>query len=80
MLTQLIRFYGGTMQGVFARYLEESFNIFASQQQEANEGLPANPVEAFETMTKQNLEMWSDMQQGFMQASGFTSGKKPGKP
>ncbi len=80
MLAQLIRFYGGTMQGVFARYLEESFNIFASQQQEANEGIPANPVEAFETMTKKNLEMWSEMQQGFMQASGFTSGKKSGKP
>ena len=80
MLAQLIRFYGGTMQGVFTRYLEESFNIFASQQQEANEGIPENPVEAFETMTKKNLEMWGDMQQSFMQASGFTGGNKSGKP
>jgi polyhydroxyalkanoate synthesis repressor PhaR len=68
MLAQLIRFYGGTMQGVFARYLEESFNLFAAQQQEAE---AKDPVDAFNELTRKNLEMWGDMQRSFMQAAGF---------
>ena len=32
MLSQIIRFYGGTVQGMFARYLEESLSLFARQQ------------------------------------------------
>ncbi len=43
MLSQLIRFYGGTMQGVFARYLEDSLNIFASQQNDAKADFIKNP-------------------------------------
>ncbi len=34
MLSQIIRFYGGTLQGMFARYLETSLDLFAKQQQE----------------------------------------------
>lgn len=78
MLAQLIRFYGGTIQGVFARYLEESFNLFASQQ-EAQAGIPKDPVEAFNALTRKNLEMWNDMQDTFMQASGFKKKEKPDK-
>lgn len=76
MLAQLIRFYGGTMQGVFARYLEESFNLFANQQQEAQAGIPKDPVEVFNTLTRKNLDMWNDMQSSFMQAAGFAHDKK----
>ena len=78
MLSQLIRFYGGTMQGVFTRYLEDSFNIFASQQNDSKEDFIKNPVDAFNTMTKKNLEMWSNMQKSFTQTNGF-SPKKPDK-
>ena len=76
MLSQLIRLYGGTMQGVFTRYLEDSFNIFASQQNDSKEDFIKNPVDAFNTMTKKNLEMWSNMQKSFTQTSGF----RPEKP
>ena len=75
MLSQLIRFYGGTMQGVFTRYLEDSFNIFASQQNDSKEDFIKNPVDAFNTMTKKNLEMWSNMQKSFTQTSGFSAKK-----
>ena len=78
MLAQLIRFYGGTIQGVFARYLEESFNLFASQQ-ETQAGIPKDPVEAFNALTRKNLEMWNDMQDTFMQASGFKKKDKADK-
>ena len=79
MLSQLIRFYGGTMQGVFARYLEDSFNIFASQQNDAKADFINNPVDAFNTMTKKNLEMWSNMQQSFTQMNGFNTKKSDDK-
>ena len=79
MLAQLIRFYGGNVQGVFARYLEESFNLFASQQLEAQKGIPKDPVEAFNELTRKNLEMWNDIQSKFMQASGFKSKEETDK-
>lgn len=79
MLAQLIRFYGGTMQGMFARYLEESFNLFATQQQEAQAGEVKDPVEAFNDLTRKNLEMWGDMQRSFMQSAGFKSNRKSDK-
>lgn len=79
MLAQLIRFYGGTVQGVFARYLEESFNLFASQQLEAQKGIPKDPVEAFNDLTRKNLKMWNDIQSKFMQASGFKNKEESDK-
>ena len=79
MLSQLIRFYGGTMQGMFTRYLEESFKIFSHQQQESDDRIPENPIEAMSAMTKKNLEMWTEMQKGFLKTTGLSPGEKPEK-
>lgn len=77
MLAQLIRFYGGTMQGLFARYLEESFNLFASQQEEMGRSLPISPLETFNQLTQQNLKMWNSLQQSFLHTTATgTSTKK----
>jgi len=65
MLAQLIRFYGGTMQGVFGRYLEESFKLFARQQEELGRSFSLDPLNAFKTMTEQNLKMWDSLQSSF---------------
>ena len=73
MLAQLIRFYGGTMQGLFTRYLEESFNIFARQQEQASKSLPVNPMEVFNDLTQQNLKMWSTLQKSFLNAAGVAA-------
>lgn len=74
MLSQLIRFYGGTVQGVFARYLEESLELFASQQQPAQE----EPFTIITRMAQQNAQMWADMQQILLNAAGFgTNNRKP---
>ena len=78
MLSQLIRFYGGTMQGLFTRYLEESFKIF-SQQQEQVGIVPENPIEALSSMTRKNLEMWSEMQKSFFKNAGLAAEEKPKK-
>ena len=79
MLSQLIRFYGGTMQGMFTRYLEESFKIFSHQQQESDDRIPENPIEAMSAMTKKNLEMWTEMQKGFLKSAGLSPDDKPEK-
>lgn len=68
MLSQLIRFYGGTMQGVFARYLEDSFALFSKQQEEMSKNFPLNPLEVFNKLTQQNLKMWNSLQKSFLQA------------
>ena len=71
MLSQLIRFYGGTMQGLFARYLEESLSMLSRQQEEFTESIPRNPMEAFTAMTQKNLETWGEMQKSFMKSAGL---------
>ena len=75
MLAQLIRYYGGTFQGLFARYLEESLDLFAKQDLP-----PALGDRAFETMTRMaqsNIKMWAEMQKGFLRAAGLGSNAKP---
>lgn len=75
MLSQLIRFYGGDMQGVFTRYLEENFNMLAKQQEELSKSFAKNPMDAFAALTQKNLEMWGEMQKNFMQAAGMAQDK-----
>jgi polyhydroxyalkanoate synthesis repressor PhaR len=72
MLAQLIRFYGGTLQGMFARYLEESLDLFARQQHQMREAMGENPFDAMTRLAQRNMQMWNDMQETFMRAAGFT--------
>ena len=76
MLAQIIRFYGGTLQGMFARYLESSLDLFAKQQQEMAKALTETPFEAMTRMTQQNVQIWTDMQQELMRAAGFQVGRE----
>lgn len=76
MLGQIIRFYGGTMQGFFARYLEDSLDLFAKQQQQMQESWAENPVEAMARATQRNLDLWADLQKDLLRAAGFPLGTK----
>jgi polyhydroxyalkanoate synthesis regulator protein len=83
MLAQIIRFYGGTLQGLFARYLEESLNLFSKQQQQLRETWGEHPLEAMTRMAQRNVEMWAELQKEFIRAAGFKpgiQGEKSGKP
>jgi polyhydroxyalkanoate synthesis repressor PhaR len=71
MLAQIIRFYGGTMQGLFARYLEQSLDAFARQQHDFAEELGTNPIDLIGKMTERNLELWASAQQEFFRAAGL---------
>ncbi len=74
MLAQIIRFYGGTLHGVFAHYMENALDLFAKQQKQIAETWGENPFEAMTRMTQRNVELWSDMQKDFMRATGFGVG------
>ena len=71
MLSQIIRFYGGTVQGLFARYLESSLDLFAKQQKQLTESWGEIPFDVVTHMTKRNMDLWSDLQDEFMAAAGF---------
>lgn len=76
MLAQIIRFYGGSLQGMFAHYLESSLDLFAKQQQEMTKKLSENPFDAMTRMTQKNVEIWAELQEEFMRAAGFPSGSE----
>jgi polyhydroxyalkanoate synthesis repressor PhaR len=80
MLAQIIRFYGGTLQGLFARYLEDSLDLFAKQQNQIRETWGENPFDAMNRITQRNVDMWADLQKEFLRAAGFESGDEAGKP
>ncbi len=76
MLAQIIRFYGGTLQGLFARYLEDSLDVFAQQQKQVAETWGENPFDAVTRMTQRNMALWSDMQDDLLRAAGFPVGSE----
>jgi len=61
-LRQLISFYGDSLQGVVPQYLEMSMAQFARNQEQMRRYLQNafgfNPFQQFETMGKQNMEMF----------------------
>jgi polyhydroxyalkanoate synthesis repressor PhaR len=63
LLEQLIRFYGGEMQGFLANYLERSVEAFSSQHEALREQflrfVSENPVTE---LTRRNLALWEKMQ------------------
>lgn len=73
MLAQIIRFYGGTMQGLFTRYLEESLSMFEQQQL----GLGADPMQQMTDLARRNMRLWGDMQDSWFRSMGFAGGRKP---
>jgi len=77
MLAQMIRFYGGTVQGMFARYLEESLTLFSRQQEQFHTPPDSDPMKSMTELAQRNMRMWSDMQNNFFKASGF---KPPFEP
>ena len=69
MLSQLIRFYGDSLQGFMGGYLERSMQIFLDQQQQfrsqLNTLLGQSPLAVMHDLTERNLQLWQQLQQGF---------------
>jgi polyhydroxyalkanoate synthesis repressor PhaR len=77
MLAQIIRFYGGTLQGVFARYMEHSLEAFATQQKQLADAWGDTPFDAINRMTKRNMDLWADAQKTLLRAAGLGPNDPP---
>ena len=79
MLRHIIRFYGNPMQEFMGRYLEQSMQAMLRQQQTMQEqfqkAMMQGPGASMQDMTKQNVEVWQQMQQAFFEA--MNPRKKP---
>ncbi|MEW8030057.1 MAG: polyhydroxyalkanoate synthesis repressor PhaR [Candidatus Thiodiazotropha sp.] len=76
MLSQIIRFYGGTLQGIFGNYLEQSLGLFTAQQEQLKKNLGEDPFTAMTNLAQSNMKMWTDLQKDFLAAAGFSNTKK----
>lgn len=76
-LSQIIRSYGGAMQGFVGSYLEQSLKLLASQQSQMREQMRgmmgADAFDSIATLTQQNLERWRTMQDDIFRAMNHTA-------
>lgn len=79
LLSQVIRFYGDSMQGVLGGYLERSLQVFLDQQEQfrsqLNNMLGQTPWTMLNELTERNMQVWTSLQQGFLASAG-----NPGQP
>jgi polyhydroxyalkanoate synthesis repressor PhaR len=80
LLTQVIRFYGDSLQGYIGGYLERSVALFNEQQSQLR-SLVGNlvgqtPWALINQITERNLEILKGLQQGLLGSLGGNSGEK----
>jgi polyhydroxyalkanoate synthesis repressor PhaR len=79
LLSQLIRFYGDSLQGFMGNYLERSMQVFLEQQQQFRQQMGGligqTPWTMLNQLTERNMEMWKDFQQNLV--GGLGSQAKP---
>ena len=72
VLESIIRFYGSPMQGLLATFLEKSVDTFLKQQQtlqvQISKMVAHTPLATMASMTRQNLETLSRMQENMLTA------------
>jgi polyhydroxyalkanoate synthesis regulator protein len=78
LLSQIIRFYGDSLQGFMGPYLERSLQVFLDQQQQfrnqLNSLMGQTPWSLLNELTERNLDAWKNMQRGFLDAASQASG------
>jgi polyhydroxyalkanoate synthesis repressor PhaR len=72
LLESLIRFYGNSLQGFLSTYLEKSVETFMNQQEVVQTQLArmitSAPMATMSELTRQNLELWTRMQETMLAA------------
>ncbi len=78
LLSQMIRFYGDSLQGFMGNYLERSLQIFLDQQQQFREQLGnllgRTPWSMLNELAERNMDLWNSMQQGLLSAASHLQG------
>jgi polyhydroxyalkanoate synthesis repressor PhaR len=66
LLSQIIRFYGDSLQGFMGSYLERSMQVFLEQQQQFRQQMGGligrTPWTMLNQLTERNLELWNEFQ------------------
>ncbi len=75
-LSQIIRFYDNSMQGVAGDFIQKSLELFVDQQKQLQDAVTTDPLSAMNEMADNNLKMWQDMQENFFKAAGLNTDKK----
>jgi len=80
-LSQVIRSYGGAMQGFVGSYLEQSLKLFMTQQQQVRDRVKSmvgvDPVETVTSLAQKNYARWRSVQEEIFRAltSATTRGR-----
>jgi len=76
LLSQVIRFYGDSLQGFMGSYLERSMQLFLDQQHQfrsqLNNLLGKTPWSMLNQLTERNMELWKDFQKNLVGGMGST--------
>ena len=86
LLSQIIRFYGDSLQGFMGPYLERSLQVFLDQQQQfrtqLNSLMGQTPWSMLNDLTERNMDAWKSMQRGFLDAASQTqpTSGQPARP
>ena len=74
LLSQMIRFYGDSLQGFMGNYLERSMQLFLDQQQQFRQQmgglLGQTPWTLLNQLTERNMELWKDFQNNLTAGMG----------
>ena len=69
VLQQVIRFYGDTLQGMIATYLDKSLKLFVEQQhmlrEQVQNVVTGDPMSLARDLTEQNIKLWKEIQDRF---------------
>ena len=81
LLSQIIRFYGDSLQGFMGNYLERSVQLFMEQQQgfrqQMGNLLGQSPWTAMNQLTERNMELWQEFQRGLTGTPAPPAAPKP---
>ncbi|TCZ82635.1 polyhydroxyalkanoate synthesis repressor PhaR [Lysobacter sp. N42] len=76
LLSQIIRFYGDSMQSFMASYLEKSMQLFLDQQQQFRTQmgglLGQTPWALMNQLTERNMQVWKEFQNNLAGSMGTT--------
>jgi polyhydroxyalkanoate synthesis repressor PhaR len=81
LLEMIIRFYGGPMQALLSRYLEQAFTTMLRQQEAVQSEMAKAlqpPFGPLNDLARKNMEMWEQMQAATRSAFGVGGDTKSG--
>ncbi len=73
VLSQMIRFYGDSLQGAMTNFFDKSFRMFVEQQETMRDQMQNmivnDPLNYMRNLTEKNMSIWRDIQEGFFRAA-----------